>query len=541
MADTATEQELLKKIEDQNKEQFDAAIATAKEEMQKAGEEFKKGFIDQEILDKKIQETADSLKTASEEAYKELKEVIEDQKEILVKQGNSISKMKESGIINSDLTVNKGLLRTIVETQLEKAGLIGEEVEEDGIKVKPINTAKLSKKAGDSSITQVVDLKKLSKNTASKAGENMFIGGTGTQTVFNQAINRTYIGEISDPLTANEHALDIFSTTTVSGSQMTLMVYQNLDANGELVAEGAAPSLDSRIELTSKDFKVFDFSATATVSKNQLRDSGEVVDELVRQLASNIKTVFDNKLFVSTGDNNDDPWGVFNTTESCETFNPRLFTGTSPKANMISVFGKAKLQARLNDWATDSIILSPHECDELQDLKDNDENSIKDNRLAVDSLGMLIGVMGLRKSQTTKMPKNTALVYNSNLQTIGLRQSIETEFAYNADDFKKRKVSFVMDMRAAYGQRAKKSSIYIDDIKGAIAILKETTAESLAVVQGYATGSDASELTIATLVNAGVVDTVEANLDAYKTAVAAESSIENLAALQAIINTVNAA
>jgi len=509
--------------------QIDSAIEKAKD-----------GLLTKEDFESEMTSIKESISTLENKDNKDLLDKIESQEEKLKAQGTELAKLKEQGLINTDLSVNKGVLRSIVEDHLTKAGLIGEEVEEKGIKVKPV-TLKSNQRITDSSTSHTVDLRKLSRSHIQKAGENMYVTGTGTQSVFNQAINRSYIGEISDPLTANEHALDIFGTTAISGSLMTLMVYENLEANGELVAEGAAPSADSRVELTSKDFKVFDFSATATISKDLLRDSDEVIDELVRQLQSNLKTVLDNILFVSTGDNSATPWGVFNTSESCELFNPLLFAGSSPKANIISVIGKAKLQARLNDWKTDQTILNPNQWDEIEDLKDADENSIKDNRLAVNSVGEVIAVKGMMKYQTTKMPSNSLLVCNSLLQCIGLRQAIETEFGHNEGDLKKRNVSFVMDMRGAYGQKAKKSSIYVDDIAEAISILKEDATALLARINAYAVASDASPLTIAILVNAGGTSVKDSNLAAYKTAIAAETGIANVAALQAVIDTVNAA
>ena len=84
-----------------------------------------------------------------------------------------------------------------------------------------------------------------------------------------------------------------------------------------------------------------------------------------------------------------------------------------------------------------------------------------------------------------------------------------------------------------------KQPIY-SNLTEAIAILKESAAASLTRIQGYATGSDASELTIATLVNAGVTGALEANLAEYKATIAGESSIANLAALQTLIDTDNA-
>ena len=528
-------------VEDINK-----GIETIKADLEKAVK-----TEDLEAVSKTIEDLKESFKEFDVEKIKEQSEEIEKLKKDLEntkedydtklrEQGTDITKMKNIGLVNNDFSVNKSILRTLVEKHLEKSGLLADEtVNENGLKVKEVKLPS-NKSIGDSADTQVGDIRKLSKKyIAQKAGENMYVGGAGTQAVSGQAINRDPFGDIAPPLTANEHALDIFSVSNISGSLMNLMIYENLEANGELVAEGAAPSADSRIEKNDKDFKVFDFSATATVSKNLLRDSGEVIDELVRQLASDIKSVLDDYLFTSGGDNTATPWGVFNTTHSCENFNPLLFTGSSPKANIISVIGKAKLQARLNDWATDSTIIHPKQGDEIEDLKDADENSIKDNRLAVNGVGEVIAVKGMRKYQTTKIPDGSVLVFNSNLQAIGLRQDIETQFGHNTDDLKKRKVSFIMDMRGAYGQKAKKSSIYVTSIDEAIAILKESAAASLTRVQGYATGSDASELTIATLSNAGVTGLIDANLATYAASIAAEASIANLAALQAVIDADN--
>ena len=145
----------------------------------------------------------------------------------------------------------------------------------------------------------------------------------------------------------------------------------------------------------------------------------------------------------------------------------------------------------------------------------------------------------MAKYQTNKIPQNSILVYDSTKQCIGLRQDIETEFGHMEGDFKKRRVSFVMDLRGAYGQKAKKSAIYVDNVSEAISILKEDASASLTRVQAYATGSDATDLTIATLKNAGVTGLVDANLATYKGSVAGEASIANLAALQALIDADN--
>lgn len=67
---------------------------------------------------------------------------------------------------------------------------------------------------------------------------------------------------------------------------------------------------------------------------------------------------------------------------------------------------------------------------------------------------------------------------------------------------------------------------------------------ALTAIQAMATGSDASALTATQLRNAGVIGVVDSettsNLGDYKTAIAAESSIADLDALQEIIDDVNA-
>ena len=520
---------------------------TLRKEFKEMIDEAKKGTLTGDELKIKLEDLKKELVNHESQELKNLKDAVNkniatiaDYETKLKTQGTALKKLEDKGIITADGEVNKGIIRGIVEDYFEKAGLIGEEFIENGIKVRPINL-KSNQNLGDSGVSQVKDVRNIStKHLVRKAGENMFINGTGTQAVSGQGINRTSIGSIAPPLTANDHVLDLFTVQSISGSLMNLLVYENLEANGELVAEGVAPSADSRIELNDIDFKVFDFSATATIGKSLLRDSSEVMDELVTQLASNIKTVFDAIIFSALGNNSDAPWGAFNTDHSCENFNPLLFTGSSKKANIVSVIGKARLQARLNDWNSDLFIMNPRQEDELEDLKDADENSIRDNRLAVNNLGEVVGAKGMMKGQTTKIPEGALLVCNSGLQRIGLRQDIETAFGYNGDDLKKRKVSFVMDMRGAYGQKAKKSAIYVTSISEAIEILKETAAASLTRVQAYATGSNADALTIATLVNAGVTGALPANLADYKDTIAGESSIATLSALQTLIDTDNA-
>jgi len=75
----------------------------------------------------------------------------------------------------------------------------------------------------------------------------------------------------------------------------------------------------------------------------------------------------------------------------------------------------------------------------------------------------------------------------------------------------------------------------IDDVN------TDQATASLTLVQGYATDSNANELTIDMLKAAGVNNVYKGNLDEYKSAISAEASIADLAALQTVVDGQNTA
>lgn len=76
-----------------------------------------------------------------------------------------------------------------------------------------------------------------------------------------------------------------------------------------------------------------------------------------------------------------------------------------------------------------------------------------------------------------------------------------------------------------------------DSFTVTVQALQEATFEK---IQDYATNSDASLLTVAELITAGVVEVEAANLAAYKEIISAQSAITDLATLQTLIYQVNA-
>ena len=423
-----------------------------------------------------------------------------------------------------------GNLRELITKAIEESG-ITEKYTENGVELERVNLG---------SHPVRMQFKFDYKGQTQKAAENIFLAGSGTQSVFSQAINRFIYGETRPPITANDHMLGLLPTKTVSGSYMTGIIYENYEDNSSIVAEGAAPSADSRLEVTSIDYKVFTVSATATASKDLLRDKMELIDELVFQLRDSLEGVLDSNILQNSGDNSATPYGAFNSTYSCNVFNPLIYTGTVVNPTIVDVIAKAKLDVRLLNFNADTVIANPINYEEIEGYKASDYNSVMDRRIAYSDFNVE-KIVGLEKVQTTKVGTNAIYIATKGAHDIGLRQDIEVEFGHNTDDLKKRKVSMVMDMRFGYGVRNKNANVYVDDLATSISILGENAAASLVRVQAYATGSDAGALTIATLTNTGATSVIDANLAAYKVAIAAESSIANLAALQVVVDAVNAA
>ena len=531
-------------MNEETQKQIDSVISKLNENIAEAT----KGFVGVDEYNKVVKsmddltEKLDSLKSdvVSDEAFKAVQDGYKTILEKLATQGDELNRLKNSGVIDNSGRVKRSSVRSIIEQSLADASIIKKAV----IDEKEFDKVVLSK--GQSHTFKDVNTSVYDIATTNKAGENVYVFNTpaGSQSLFNQAVPRDYLDGWENPeLSANDHLSMIFSTSNMAvGEIMTLMVRNNEELNAQLVLEGAAPTTQSRIEATSKDFKVFDYRATAKVSEKMLRSASDLIDELTIQLADDMQEALDAQLFTDSGDNDSTPYGIFNQTHSCTLFNALDFEGLAgSKANIVSVAAFAKLQARLLRYRVDSMILNPITYTELEELRDADGNSIMDRRLAYDQIGSFVAIAAMKKAQSTYMAQNTMLVYNSAKQVLKFREGISTAFGYENAEFSKNIVTMKMDFAAAYGQRAKASAIYVDDITTAISILGATAAESLVRVQAYATGSDASALTISTLINTGATDVIAANLDAYKVAVAAEASIADLAALQVVVDAVNAA
>ena len=502
----------------------------------KAHEETKISLADFETHKAHVEKLINEVKKASD--FEGIEKRLTDE---LAAQRDSIAKLsgKLKAKVDVHFDIRKTNLRSVISDAFDKAGITKEYKVNEGLANEETRKKIDLGLTTNSKIRVTINFNQ--KEQVAKAGESIFVtGGDPNQAVFEQAINRFVYGDDRPALSADDHAIDVMPTKNVTGTYMTLMVFENYENGTELVQEGGTPANNSRIEMTSKDFKVFTVRAKAKTSKEALRDKEEVIDELIWQLRDSMKNEIDEQVLQGTGDNSTAPYGAFNTTQSCFTFNPLEYTGTVTNPTIPDVISKAKLDVRLRNYKADLLVINPVNSESIEADKATDANSVQDRRVMFVG-GELTMVKKLAIMDTTKISTNELLIATSALHDIGLRQDMELEFGYNNDDFEKGLVSLLMDLRFGYGVRNLNGNCYVDDLATALAVLGETPAESLVRVQGYATGSDASELTIATLVNTGVENVITSNLEAYKVAIAAEASIADLAALQVVVDAVNAA
>jgi hypothetical protein len=184
-------------------------------------------------------------------------------------------------------------------------------------------------------------------------------------------------------------------------------------------------------------------------------------------------------------------------------------------------------------WMPNKIYMNPVDVAEQDIKKDSDGNYVFPPFMMPN--GMV--VKGITISETTDVAEGYFEV--ADITKIGKRFKREIElrlWEQNATDVQNDLLTMTGSLR--YAKRIKTvdyNAFVYDSFDAAEAILKGAAA-SLTLIQGMATNSDASKLTINLLVAAGVTGTSAASLADYKVAVAAESSIADLAALQTVID-----
>jgi hypothetical protein len=376
------------------------------------------------------------------------------------------------------------------------------------------------------------------------------IDHTNDNSTAGQAIARDMntMGFRNIPPILNDHIADIFTTPKMEKkAYMTLRIFHTFVDGVDIKAEGTGLFAKSSVMLKSQDFKVFTYGTQYRISVEEFEDVPEITAELNAVIPDRMMDDLDEKILTTGGDNSTAPWGAFSTNAThpnVTIFNPYLYAGANPKADVADVVAKMKLQVRSQNYRANGVVAHDTFYDNYEGLRDADGNSLQDRRVQFSPTGEIIGMSGLATRTTRKMDELAVFVTSTPSEILGIRENVMMQVGLNKDDFETHNISTKFWGRYAYGAKDALANIYTPDFIADIEILKMNAATALAYTQGVAAGTagfDQANISISMLKTAGCTDLVDANIVAYQVAIEAEVSIADLPALQAVIDAVNAA
>lgn len=448
------EKELLKKIQDQVKKLIpdsDKQRQEIKEEYTKVMTDLANGLIDKEALDKALEELTEKSSGLTKEIAEQL---VKDVNEI----GIRIQAIQEIGAKNDKA---KKSFRDIIEDGLKEAGLIktikgGGEDKED---IRVIDyLADSGRKA-----TPLITLKSAIDMTTPLSYGDVEIGSP-FKTVYNPSL-------VQIPLNNDTHVTQIFPIMNIKTKYFGILVEITYVDGSDTKAENTASDKSSVIFKT-EEFKVFTIPTHFHISEEQLEDVDYLLDELSRLAPDKINTKFDSKVLSASGDGSTDIKGLF-VAGNHTAFTVATYTDTVPDANILDLIGKMKLQASLTNFAPNVVLLHPQMIDEIEGLKDLNENSLFNRTVKYDPNGNLNFIKGLKVISSKQMGTNTVFVGSSEAAKIGVRRDMTMVIGLDSDDLTKRMRTVVFGMRAAFGVRQAGAMIYEDDAAASIALINE--------------------------------------------------------------------
>lgn len=448
------EKELLKKIQDQVKKLIpdsDKQRQEIKEEYTKVMTDLANGLIDKEALDKALEELTKKSSGLTKEVAEQL---VKDVNEI----GIRIQAIQEIGAKNDKA---KKSFRDIIEDGLKEAGLIktikgGGEDKED---IRVIDyLADSGRKA-----TPLITLKSAIDMTTPLSYGDVEIGSP-FKTVYDPSL-------VQIPLNNDTHVTQIFPIMNIKTKYFGILVEITYVDGSDTKAENTASDKSSVIFKT-EEFKVFTIPTHFHISEEQLEDVDYLLDELSRLAPDKINTKFDSKVLSASGDGSTDIKGLF-VAGNHTAFTVATYTDTVPDANILDLIGKMKLQASLTNFAPNVVLLHPQMIDEIEGLKDLNENSLFNRTVKYDPNGNLNFIKGLKVISSKQMGTDTVFVGSSEAAKIGVRRDMTMVIGLDSDDLTKRMRTVVFGMRAAFGVRQAGAMIYEDDAAASIALINE--------------------------------------------------------------------
>lgn len=440
----ADEKELLDKIKSQTEKQLED-VNSRIEEITKGYKETVEKAVDGLLSKKELEQ---SLKELTEKAVgftpEQAKQITDD----LNKLGVEIQSLKENKIKSE---TGKKTFRDIIEDGLKEAGLISVKKASDGEdEVKQITY--LRDKGAKT--TPLIELKAAVDMTTALSYGSVEVGSP-FKTVYDPTL-------VSIPLNNDIHTTQIFPVMNIGTKYMGILVEYTYTDGSATTDENTASGLSS-VLFKTEEFKAFKINTHFHISEEQLDDVDYLLDELSRLAPDKILTKWDSKVLSASGDGSTDIKGLF-VAGNHTAFAAATYAATVENPTVIDLIGKMKLQANLTNFNPNVVILHPSKIDEIEGLKDLNENSLYNRTVKYDMNGNLAFVKGLRVIANKNMGTNTVFVGSSEAAKIGIRKDMNMVIGLDSDDLTTGMRTVVFSFRGAFGVRNAEAMIYEDDV-----------------------------------------------------------------------------
>ena len=255
--------------------------------------------------------------------------------------------------------------------------------------------------------------------------------------------------DVQIDLTKDTHAIQFMPTDPIADKYMGVLIESDYVDGTGTKSEGSASSKSS-MKFSTKEFKVFTIATHFRVSKENLADIDRLVSKLNRIAPDRILSTFDGKVFSASGDNSTDVEGMY-VAGNYTAFSASTYENTVDGANLVDLIRKMKLQAYNNDQDVNVVVLHPTQVDQIEGLKDLDENYLQARGIVYDAMGNLVRVHGLTVIKNKKPTTSKVTVMWNEAAEIGIRDDISFEIGLDGNDLTEGMRTIVFDMRAAFG------------------------------------------------------------------------------------------
>ena len=430
---------------------------------------------DVELIEKKLNDKIKGLdNSGTDELAKSLDEMTtkleamektsDEQKEIIEKQGLSITSLKEGGETkDSPMTFRKALEASVNANDSVK-DILTEKNDDLGkrMSMKDYFTTKGHEYTPVFEFKTAVDM--FNTNIAGNYVNLVRLTESDPQTV-------------SIPLGIYQHVTDYMPLRFINKPSLSLLVaWTYVDGSGT-TTEGGTPG-QSSILFKTIEFKAQKIDAYATLGEETLDDFEQALDELATVMPDKIQDKIDGYVLGTTGDDSTAIKGMRTTgsTGKSTAFVPATYEDKVVGANVIDLVGKMKLSCLTNKYKPDTVWMNPSDIDDLSALKDQLDNSISDRRVRFDTMGNPVNIAGCIIKATTDMPADQCVVGMNVKNQLGVRKNMEFQIGLSGDNFRDGERTARISIRIAYAVRDKAAFIWSNGIAAAIATITNTPA-----------------------------------------------------------------